>query len=104
MNMGTVNRTAYTLNFNGTRYAVVCDVVNTRNGFAHVCELLVNTVNRDPDYFNLIVKTVRVNYINRTWESYQYRTAIYKLFSGFDATKKHVQDVMKIVDERKRGF
>jgi hypothetical protein len=104
MNMGSSQRNGFTVKFDEVNYFVVCDVVKTRNGFAHVCELLVNTVKNTPDYFNLIVKTVRVNYINRTWESYQYRTAIYKLFSGFDATKKHVQDVMKIIDERKRGY
>jgi len=49
---------------------VVCNAESSRNGFNHVCTLMVNGRDRE---------SVKVHYINRTWESYEFETALKKL-------------------------
>lgn len=56
---------------NGATYIAHCDTVSTRSGFAHVVKLYKN------DY---PIMNNRVNYLNRTWECYQYQTAIMGCF------------------------
>jgi hypothetical protein len=58
-------------------YTVACEWKKTRTGFKHEATLLRNGSEID--------KT-KVNYYNRTWESYEYETVIKKLLS------KHFKD------------
>lgn len=55
-------------------YKAVCEVKSTRNGFNHECTLYAlygqNGVGID---------TVKVNYINRTWERFEFETCLKKL-------------------------
>lgn len=48
-------------------YTFVCEFVDCRDGFSHVCELRKNgrTINSN-----------RVHYLNRTWECYRYQSAM----------------------------
>lgn len=49
----------------GKLYTFICKSRNTRNGFAHECDLFVNGqfINENTCY-----------YLNRTWEYYEYQT------------------------------
>ena len=51
---------------------VICFTENTRNGFKHVA--VVESTN----------ESVKVNYINRTWESFKYETVLNKLINDND--------------------
>jgi hypothetical protein len=48
----------------------VCDSLSTRNGFKHTATLLLNGIERE---------SVKINYINRTWESFEYQSVLEKL-------------------------
>ena len=48
-------------------YTFVCEFVDCRDGFSHVCELRKNY---DRINWN------RVHYINRTWEAYRYQSVM----------------------------
>lgn len=66
---------------------IVCEWGKTRNGFKHTVTYL-----RDGNE----VADAKVNYLNRTWESYEYETAIHKLLDKMelpDAKKKHILDI-----------
>lgn len=52
---------------NGHTYLIHSRTASSRTGFAHVSTLV-----RDGQE----IETKRVNYYNRTWESYQYRTSM----------------------------
>lgn len=47
----------------------VCWTTKTYNGFAHTCKVI------DADK-NIELATAKVNYLNRTWESYRYQTVM----------------------------
>lgn len=49
---------------------VVCEWVNTRNGFKHVATLLLDGREQE---------SVKINYLNRTWERYEYESVLKKL-------------------------
>jgi hypothetical protein len=49
---------------------IVCNYENTRNGFRHRATLLLN--GNDVDM-------TTEHYLNRTWESYEYQSVMYKL-------------------------
>ena len=53
------------------RYTIVCDALNTRNGFKHEAQLMLDGYE--------IGDKVKVFYINRTWEKFAYETVIHKL-------------------------
>lgn len=72
----------FTLN---DKYSVVCESSDTRNGFKHTATLLTN--GRDTG------ETVKCNYLNSTWESYEYQSVLYKLIresQGLDDEEKKV--------------
>lgn len=54
------------------------ETLKTRNGFAHVATALL------PDGITL---KSRVSYINRTWESYPFQTALHRLFENVAAAE-----------------
>ena len=56
-----------TYKINGHEYLIHSRTVNSRTGFAHVSTLV-----RDGQE----IETKRVNYYNRTWESYQYQNSM----------------------------
>ena len=50
--------------------SVICEAKKTRNGFKHEATLLINGAERDK---------VKICYLNRTWESYEFESVIEKL-------------------------
>lgn len=52
-------------------YEFVCESGNTRNGFYHKASLFKS--NKDSSWK---IAESKVNYLNRTWESYRYQTAM----------------------------
>lgn len=58
---------------NGNEYEFINETSKTRTGFKHTSTLYINgTYETDTS----------VHYINRTWESYPYRTAMLNLIEG----------------------
>ena len=55
------------LNINGHDVTFVCSSRGTRNGFAHDCELYID---------ERFISEAHCYYYNRTWERYQYQTAM----------------------------
>lgn len=51
----------------GKTFTFVCESRNTRNGFAHDCNLFVNGYN---DF------SATCYYLNRTWEKYRYQSVM----------------------------
>lgn len=55
------------LEYNGKMYMFVCSARNTRNGFAHDCELFIN------DIFAIKQSCF---YLNRTWECFRFQSVM----------------------------
>lgn len=63
-------------------YSIVTYSEGTRNGFRHVAILMRNGYEQDKVY---------ANYLNRTWESYEFQTVIHKLLrKSFDENKAKI--------------
>ena len=58
---------------------IVCDWVNTRSGFRHDARLFVKGTEVDK---------AKVNYLNRTWEKWEYDSVIQKLLDQTDSLTK----------------
>lgn len=56
----------FNISFGGSVFEFVCDFSKTRNGFAHVVNIIKNGCD---------LGRVKVNYLNRTWESWNFQTA-----------------------------
>jgi hypothetical protein len=86
---------------NGNNYTINCQSLKTRNGFKHVCYLTKN------NSFDTI-ETVKINYINRTWEPWQYRSCIYGLIDKFLKSTKNktisVKKIMLSIDKKMQGI
>lgn len=63
-------------------YSIITYSEGTRNGFRHVAILMRNGYEQEK---------ATINYLNRTWESYEYQDVIHKLLGkAFDETKAKV--------------
>lgn len=60
---------------------VVCNSSKTRNGFKHTCTLFMNGQER---------ASAKVNYLNRTWERYDFESTLRKLADSLDGDLKGV--------------
>ena len=84
----------FTGTINGSHYTVVCDSVKTQNGFAHNVQIFRN---------DIPVSKARVNYWNRTWESFQFQSAIYSAISNWkDSIITDAKDRFKRENNLKR--
>jgi hypothetical protein len=70
------------------RLSVVCNDGKTRNGFKHEATLMVDGHEETH---------VKVNYLNRTWESYEYETVLQRLL---DVSESFLSDADKQAFER----
>jgi len=69
---------------NGHEYQFLCETGSTRSGFSHTCHLL-------RDGGEVAVDTV--HYINRTWESYRFRTVMCRAIESLiGEEKKYLED------------
>lgn len=58
---------------------VVCDSQNTRHGFRHVATYMLNGQERD---------SVKINYLNRAWETYEFESVLTKLMNDLINTNR----------------
>lgn len=61
---------------NGHKFEFVCNVRNTRNGFAHDTRVFIDSNPHE-------AAKSTCHYINRTWENYAYQNAMLSLARGF---------------------
>lgn len=74
---------------NGNEYTFVCEAESTRHGFKHTSSMYIN------GFFD---RKATVHYLNRTWESYPYQTAM--LNAVYDALKdKHYEIEVTLKEE-----
>lgn len=86
--------THYTTTQKGATFEAFCLTANTRNGFKHEAEIQKN---------GCTIARAKVNYINRTWERYDYETAIHKAvnYCALSADKSENEKLQKAL---KRQF
>lgn len=68
------NKKTFTFSVNGEEIRFYCDITNTKNGFCHH----VFAYGGGKDY-----EHTRVSYYNRTWEAFEYETALYRAIDKF---------------------
>lgn len=73
----------------------VCESKNTRNGFKHEATLLLNGIERE---------SVKINYLNRTWESFEYESVLQKLLdkAGSLLSDDEKRDFIKNAQKKNR--
>lgn len=87
----------------GNEYEFICEWKNTRNGFKHECRLFVN---------GKFETSATCNYLNRTWESYEYQSVMLRAVSILlEAHTEFLKDVFmsengygKMTAKRKSEF
>lgn len=67
------------------QFVLVCDSKSTRNGFCHTCSV----INVDEN----TVGSARVDYMNRTWESYKYQSVIRKALRKAGFTDDEIESI-----------
>lgn len=75
-------------------YVVECIWQDEYNGFSHIAKLLKN---------NKEVNSIKVKYDNRTWETWEFKTAIKKVIDGYFNGKNHSKYI-NIVNSSLQGF
>ena len=78
----------YNKEINGVKFTLVCESWSTRNSWGHEVTL----------YKNETVKTGRakIRYYNRTWECYQYQSAIKSvIYDAIEAIKAAAKETFK---------
>lgn len=68
------------LQINDENYSIVCEYSKTRNGFKHTCNLIAD--------FGVNVAVAKFNYINRTWERFEYQSTIKALLNNHFVVKQ----------------
>lgn len=78
----------YNRGINGVKFTFVCESWSTRNSWGHEVTLYKN------DYYK--IGRAKVRYYNRTWESYQYQSAIKSvIYNTIEAIKASAKVVFK---------
>lgn len=91
------NRTNFDFIVNGEKISFFCNTTNTKNGFCHH----VYVVGGGKDY-----EHTRVSYYNRTWEAFEYETALYRAIDKFS---KNLRELLRLeveavaLDEHKKA-
>ena len=68
------NKKTFTFSVNGEEIRFYCDTTNTKNGFCH--HVFADGGGKDYEH-------TRVSYYNRTWEAFEYETALYHAIDKF---------------------
>lgn len=94
------NRKTFEFTVNGEKIYFYCSTTYTKNGFCHH----VYTVGGGKDY-----EHSRVSYYNRTWESFQYETALLHAVEKFPKSLRaplrlEIQTVAKNEHEKAEAF
>lgn len=78
----------YNKEINGVKFTLVCESWTDRTSWGHKVTLYRND--------SVVVGTYKVRYYNRTWERYQYQSAIRGVISNvLDAIKTATKEVFK---------
>jgi hypothetical protein len=87
-------------NYNNYQYRINCQRGKTRNGFKHVATL--ESPYKNPNLNNAIewipLYTSKCFYLNRTWESYEFQSVIYKLIRKH--WNKDFESVVKLIESK----
>ena len=75
-------------------YSIVCYSEGTRSGFRHMASLLKSGSE---------VASAKATYLNRTWESYEYQSVIYKLLNKY-FPEKEAKERMEDLEKNRRGL
>ena len=79
---------------NNNRYTFICETWETSRAWGHKVTVFRN----DTEY-----TTQKITYYNRTWESYQYQTCIFKCIEAIiEEETQYLIDTYKEVNNRKR--
>lgn len=94
------NRKTFEFTVNGEKIYFYCSTTYTKNGFCHH----VYTVGGGKDY-----EHSRVSYYNRTWESFEYETALFHAVDKFPKSMRvslrlEIQAVAKNEHEKAEAF
>jgi len=73
---------------------IVCSSQNTRNGFRHYCEYRRN---------NKTLESRSVSYLNRTWESYEFETAIRELVRKMKFSAEEAAHILQITSGKAKA-
>jgi hypothetical protein len=65
--------TYFEFSFDGENYIARCNYRNTRNGFAHDCEVMTEHYDS--------VTTATCHYLNRTWECFTFESVLHSAIS-----------------------
>lgn len=68
------NKKTFTFSVNGEEIRFYCDTTNTKNGYCH--HVFADGGGKDHEH-------TRVSYYNRTWESFEYETALKSAVAKF---------------------
>lgn len=85
------NQQEFSASVNGRDYIFYCHTTGTRNGFCHTVETYVGGWN--------IVNDTKVSYFNRTWERFDYETALKRAIAK--CPKNDQEKLYEIIIERK---
>ena len=78
----------YNKEINGVKFTFVCESWSTRNSWGHEVTLYKN------DYYK--IGRSKIRYFNRTWESYQYQSAIKSvIYNTIEAIKSAAKIAFK---------
>lgn len=78
----------YNKEINGVKFTLVCESWSTRNSWGHKVTLYRND--------SVIIGRAKIRYYNRTWESYQYQSAIKSvIYNAIEAIKEAGKETFK---------
>lgn len=79
------------------RVSVACEAKSTRSGFKHEATLLLNGVS---------FTTVKICYLNRTWERFTYQSVLEKIFDECQATltKREIRQFKNVIAGRSPNY
>lgn len=83
----------YNKEINGVKFTLVCESWENRNGWGHKVTLYRND--------SVVVGTYKVRYYNRTWERYQYQSAIKGVINN---ALSEVEATLKELFKRLHGY
>lgn len=84
------NQQNFSASVNGREYSFYCHTTSTRNGFCHTVETLAD---------GSWLRDTKISYINRTWERFDYETALKRAIEKCKAEDR--EQLNEIIIERK---
>jgi len=71
-------------------YSIVCNWKKTRSGFKHIANLCINGTS---------VYETKVNYYNRTWESFEYESILKKVIENYFVQNDEKEKYLKVIQD-----